>query len=219
MTSPAEMTIDELHLLIARALPAEAAFDGWNNTALAAAATKAGVPDERLPLLFPGGAAEMVEWWTRTADADMAADVASRGIDGLKIRERIRLAIWARLERAAPHREAVRRALAILARPANALLAARILWRTTDAMWRAAGDTSVDASHYTRRMTLGGVYSSTLLVWLNDQSDGFADTAAFLDRRLADVMRIEKTKARLREANQRRPKLMRFLGRLRYPAA
>lgn len=219
MTSPADMTVDELHMLVARALPAEAAFDGWNEAAVAAAAARAGVPAERLPLLFPGGAAEMVDWWTRSADADMAADVAAHGIDGLKIRARIRLAIWSRLERAAPHREAVRRALAVLARPANTVLAARILWRTTDAMWRAAGDRSVDVSHYTRRMTLGGVYSSTLLVWLNDQSEGFADTAAFLDRRLADVMRIEKAKASLREANRRRPKLVRFLGRLRYPAA
>ena len=40
-------------------------------------------------------------------------------------------------------------------------------------MWRIAGDTSTDFNHYTKRMTLGAVYGSTLLVWLDDQSEGW----------------------------------------------
>ena len=96
-----------------------------------------------------------------------------------------------------PAREAVRRALAILAMPQNVPLALRIGWRTADLMWRIAGDTSTDFNHYTKRMTLGAVYGSTLLVWLDDQSEGWSDTAAFLDRRIDDVMQFEKFKARL----------------------
>ena len=84
-------------------------------------------------------------------------------------------------------------------------------------MWRLAGDTATDFNHYTKRMTLGAVYASTLLVWLDDESEGFADTAAFLDRRIDDVMRFEKWKAEWRGSAISRPSLSRFLGRLRYP--
>jgi ubiquinone biosynthesis protein COQ9 len=115
-------------------------------------------------------------------------------------------------------REAIRRALAILAMPQNAAHAARIGWRSADAMWRLAGDTATDFNHYTKRLTLGAVYASTLLAWLDDESAGFADTAAFLDRRIDNVMRFEKWKAEWRGSAHQRPSVSRFLGRLRYPA-
>ena len=115
----------------------------------------------------------------------------------MKIREKIRALVWRRLEIMGPAREAVRRALAILAMPQNVPLALRIGWRTADLMWRIAGDTSTDFNHYTKRMTLGAVYGSTLLAWLDDQSEGWSDTAAFLDRRIDDVMKFEKFKARM----------------------
>jgi ubiquinone biosynthesis protein COQ9 len=109
----------------------------------------------------------------------------------------------------------VRRALAILAMPQNVPLALRISWRSADLMWRIAGDTSTDFNHYTKRITLGGVYGSTLLVWLDDQSEGWMETAAFLDRRIDDVMKFEKWKAQWRGSEHL--SLSRFLGRLRYP--
>ena len=137
-------------------------------------------------------------------------------LQGLKIREKIRTLIWRRLEVMGPAREAVRRALAILAMPQNLPLALRSGWHTADLMWRLAGDTSTDFNHYTKRMTLGAVYGSTLLAWLDDQSEGWSDTAAFLDRRIDDVMRFEKLKAEWRGSSER-PSLSRFLGRLRYP--
>jgi ubiquinone biosynthesis protein COQ9 len=116
-----------------------------------------------------------------------------------------------------PGREAVRRALAILAMPQNLPLGLRISWRSVDLMWRIAGDTSTDFNHYTKRMTLGAVYGSTLLVWLDDQSEGWSETAAFLDRRIDDVMKIEKFKAEWRGSADQRLSVSRFLGRLRYP--
>ena len=100
--------------------------------------------------------------------------------------------------------------------PQNLPLAARIGWRTADLMWRIAGDTSTDFNHYTKRLTLGAVYNSTLLVWLDDQSEGSSETAAFLDRRIDDVMKFEKWKAEWRGSGERLS-LARFLGRLRYP--
>jgi ubiquinone biosynthesis protein COQ9 len=118
----------------------------------------------------------------------------------------------------APAREAVRTGISILAMPQNLPLTLRIGWRSADLMWRLAGDTATDYNHYTKRLILSGVYGSTLLAWLDDQGDGWAETGAFLDRRLAGVMRFEKLKASLASSDLHRPSLTRFLGRLRYPA-
>jgi len=149
-------------------------------------------------------------------DRALEAYFSPERLSGMKIREKIRSLVWHRLEIMAPAREAVRRALAILAMPQNVPLAFRIGWRTADLMWRTAGDTSTDFNHYTKRMTLGAVYGSTLLVWLDDQSEGWTETAAFLDRRIDDVMRFEKFKAEWRGSSERLS-ISRFLGRLRYP--
>ena len=102
--------------------------------------------------------------------------------------------------------------------PQNAPLALRIGWRSADLMWRIAGDTSTDYNHYSKRLILSGVYGSTLLAWLDDKSEGWMESAAFLDRRLAGVMRFEKWKAAWTGNDLHRPSLTRFLGRLRYPA-
>src|SRR6185295_9932253 len=148
-------------------------------------------------------------------DRALEAWFTPKRLEKLKIREKIRGLIWRRLEIMGPAREAIRRGLAILAMPQNLPLALRVSWRTADHMWRIAGDTSTDFNHYTKRMTLGAVYGSTLLVWLDDQSEGWLETAAFLERRIDDVMKIEKLKAEWRGSSEQRLSLSRFLGRLR----
>jgi len=102
--------------------------------------------------------------------------------------------------------------------PRHAREGARLAWRSADRIWRLAGDEATDFNHYSKRGLLIGVYASTTFIFLDDQSDGLAETKAFLDRRIGDVMRIEKAKARWRTTGQYRPSLSRFLGRLRYPA-
>jgi ubiquinone biosynthesis protein COQ9 len=77
-----------------------------------------------------------------------------------------------------------------LALPTNAGQSARTLYRTVDAMWRAAGQQDTDFSFYTKRATLAAVYSATLLAWMADTSSDMEATEAFLDRRLRDVARI-----------------------------
>jgi ubiquinone biosynthesis protein COQ9 len=158
----------------------------------------------------------MIDVYIQEVDRALQAYFTPQRLEKLKIREKIRALVWRRLEVMGPAREAVRRALAILAMPQNLPLALRISWRTADLMWRIAGDTSTDFNHYTKRVTLGAVYGSTLLVWLDDQSEDLAETAAFLDRRIDEVMRFEKFKAEWRGSSERLS-LSRFLGRLRYP--
>jgi len=218
MTHPGEMTLDELRVALAPLIPGHAIFDGWNEAALANAAAQLGVPVERARLAFPGGAVAMIDSWFESLDEIMAATWPRERVGELKIRERIHHLVLHRLESMAPHKEALRRAFAILSQPQNALHTARLAWRAADHMWRVAGDASTDFNHYSKRGILAALYTSTLLVFLDDESADFAETRGFLDRRIDDVMRIEKLKGRWRTGSERLPSLSRFLGRLRYPA-
>jgi len=218
MTEPAEMTLDELREALAPLIPAHAAFDGWSDKALAMSAEQLGVPAERARLAFEGGAMQMIDAWFDAIDRGMAGAWPPERIGTLKVRERIRALVVHRIEAVGPHKEALRRAFAILAQPQNALTAARWAWRAADRMWRLAGDSASDFSHYSKRGILSALYTATMLVFLDDGSEGHAETLGFLDRRIDDVMRFERFKAQLRGSGQRLPSLSRLLGRLRYPA-
>lgn len=215
----ADLTLDELRPLLVEAMLPHVPFDGWSRKAAEAAAGDLGLPPAITGLAFPGGGMEMVEAYLALADARMLRALDQPQFRALKVRARIATAIRTRLEQAAPHREAARRALALLALPLHAPRAACLAWKTADSIWFAAGDTATDFNHYSKRMIAAAVYTSTLLFWLNDDSEGFADSWAFLDRRIEGVMRLEKLKAKLRAPDDsERPSLTRFLGRLRYPA-
>ena len=200
--------------LVAAMLP-NVPFDGWTALARDAAADGEGIDRDIAAMALPDAAA-MVGAYITHADTLMVA--AMGDVSGLKIRDRIRLALRSRFEAAGPDREAVRRALAVLAQPQHAGLAARSLWRTADAMWRAAGDTATDFNHYSKRAILASVYSATLLYWLDDDSDGHQATWDFIDRRIDGIMAFEKSKASLSRAMAKLPNPARFLGRLRYPS-
>jgi ubiquinone biosynthesis protein COQ9 len=209
--------LEQLRRRLALAVGENAVFDGWTQKAVDSAAGQLGIDPLQARLAMPKGQAAIIDCYIQEVDRALDAWFTPERLAGLKIREKIRALVWRRLEIMAPAREAVRRALAILAMPQNVPLALRIGWRTADVMWRIAGDTSTDFNHYTKRITLGAVYGSTLLVWLDDHSEGMIDTAAFLDRRIDDVMRFEKWKAEWRGSSERRLSPARFLGRLRYP--
>ena len=209
--------LERLRRELALAVGENAVFDGWTRRAVDSAAGQLGIDPVQARLAMPKTQAGMINVYIQEVDRALEAWFTPKRLKPMKIREKIRALVWHRLEIMGPAREAVRRALAILAMPQNVPLALRTGWRSADLMWRIAGDTSTDFNHYTKRMTLGAVYGSTLLVWLDDQSEGWADTAAFLDRRIDDVMKIEKLKAEWRGSSERRLSLSRFLGRLRYP--
>jgi ubiquinone biosynthesis protein COQ9 len=179
----------------AEAVAAEAAFAGWSVAALRHAGQQIGAPIGEAERLFPGGPADVLGWLSQRADQRTVAALEAAGAEGLKIRDRIKLAVRTRIEQTVGGKESVRRGLAMLALPFNGPLALKLLYRTVDAIWYAAGDTSTDFNFYTKRATLAGVYSSTLLYWLNDRSEGNEATWSFLDRRIDDVMRFEKWKA------------------------
>ena len=215
MESPSPL--EKLRRSLALAVGENAVFDGWTKAAVDSAAGQLGIDPVKARLAMPKGQAGLIDLYIQEVDRALEASFTPKRLAAMKIREKIRSLIWHRLEIMGPAREAIRRALAILAMPQNLPLALRMSWRSADLMWRIAGDTSTDFNHYTKRMTLGAVYGSTLLVWLDDESEGWSETSAFLDRRIDDVMKIEKVKAEWRGSSERRLSLSRFVGRLRYP--
>lgn len=211
LASPVRDTALDLALSIGE----NAAFDGWTRAAVESAALSEGVDPALAALAVPDSAVGLIDLYGQGVDKALAEALPPETLAAMKIRERIRSLVWTRLQIQEPAKEAIRRALAILAMPQNAPAAARLSWRSADVMWRIAGDTATDYNHYTKRAILSAVYGSTLLAWLQDESEGNADTAAFLDRRIDNVMQFEKWKAGL--GTSERPSLTRFLGRLRYP--
>lgn len=197
-TTP-EYLVRERQLILEAALP-HVPFDGWSQATLRLAAKEAGFDVNMAALAFPGGTTEIVEYWSATADAAMVARYGEADTDSMRFRDRITFLVRARIEVVVDHREAVRRAMTHVTRPSKAQTGVRGLYRTVDDMWCAAGDTSTDFSFYTKRGTLAAVYASTLLYWLDDASEESAATWAFLDRRIAGVMRIPQKRAKLKGA-------------------
>ncbi len=173
----------------------EVPFSGFSDTTLKTAAKKIGLSVAEVRRYFPRGAESLIEAFTEMGDAEMRERMVDAAAS--RIRDRVSLAVRARLEAMTPYREAARRAAAFLALPQNAPLAARLMFGTVDAMWRAAGDQSNDFNYYTKRGLLAGVYGTTLLHWLSDTSEAHAETWVFLDARIEDVMKIQKLRGRV----------------------
>ena len=160
---------------------------GWTESALEAGLRDIGEDPMAHLWLFPRGPVSAAEAWADLGDRDMAEAVGDVSV--LRIPGRIRRLIATRMEQNEPHKEALRRALSVLALPWNAGVAARTLARTADAMWAAAGDMSADFSWYTRRASLGAIYAATLTYWLSGRET--EEALAFLDRRLAGLARLQ----------------------------
>lgn len=198
--------------LIAAMLP-HVPFAGWNRRALEAGADDIGVtPDEAL-LAFPGGERELAVHYFDWADRRMLEALDHRTLIRLKVRERVATAVRTRLEQKADHKEAVRRLTAFMALPTNASTGARCTWNTVSEIWYAVGDTATDWNWYSKRGLLFGVYTSTLLYWLNDSSEDHEATWAFLDRRIGDVMRIQTARSGLDRVATEAPRALRIFGR------
>jgi ubiquinone biosynthesis protein COQ9 len=188
------------HQELVERIARHAVFDGWSAATLARAASEAGISEFEMRRHFPRGAVDVLDAFAANADARMLAELAAMPeFSGLKIRQKIAACVMVRLRQNLEHREAVRRAIGFYALPWNAPHGLNVLYRTVDAMWRAAGDTSTDYNFYTKRLLLAGVFQSTVAVWLDDADPALGDTEAFLHRRIENVMQIEKAKVGLRQ--------------------
>ena len=213
-----DSSLEAMRLALAPAIADAAAFDGWSKLAVNNAAAATLIDPDSAQFAFAGGAMAMIEAWVHSVDAAMAQALPAPQIAALKIRERIRTLVQFRLDAVAHQKEALRRALAVMAMPQNVGRALQLGWHSADVMWRLAGDTATDYNHYTKRLTLGSIYAATLAVYVDDTSPDHEQTRAFLERRIEGIMKFEKAKARLLKPRDEQFSPARLLGRLRYPA-
>jgi ubiquinone biosynthesis protein COQ9 len=204
MTDTTETMGDPKARLIEAALM-HVPFDGWSEASFKAAASDAGMTQAEARAVCPRGAVDLALAFHAQGDAAMVAKLTETDLTALRYSDRVAFAIRTRLELVEHDKEAVRRGVTLFALPMHAADGARALWQTADAIWTALGDTSDDLNWYTKRATLSGVYSSTVLYWLGDQSMDHAATWAFLDRRIDDVMRFERAKGAVRENRLLKP--------------
>ena len=190
-------------------------FDGWTMDAVYRGAGEVGYSKDTVNVLFPDGVRAVIGHWLDLSDRQMLEDISGQDLEAMRIRDRITLLVRKRLERWAPHREAVRRALSLSLIPGYVENSIYRGITTVDVMWRAAGDRSTDFNFYTKRGLLGAVYSSTLLGWLEDTSEDFTDSWAFLDRRISNVMQIPKLQRRLKDAFEQIPRPTKLFRKLR----
>ncbi len=207
--------LDEKRAILATALD-EAAVQGFSDGLVAVATQKAGLTAAQGVLAFPNGGVDLAAFFIREGTREMSAALAEIDMPALKIRERITRAVLVRLEIDAPHKVAATRAFDLLACPAHAGLAARLLGETADAMWRAAGDTDTDGNFYSKRAILCSIYAATRLVWLSDDSPDMQATKSFLDNRIANVMQFEKGKAQLRAWREKCPDFLSIVAKWRF---
>ncbi|MFN0042710.1 MAG: COQ9 family protein [Alphaproteobacteria bacterium] len=183
---------EEKRAAILAATLAHVPFAGWSLAALQSGAEDCGYDRAEAQNAFPGGALEAIEHHSRLADARMLVAMEGADMSRMRVRERVAFAVRARLEGNAQNREAIRRALVTLALPTNLGVSLACLYRTVDAIWHGAGDESVDFNFYSKRGLLAGVYMATLLHWLDDASEGQEASWRFLDRRIAEVLRVPR---------------------------
>lgn len=203
MTKPAADKIDHDLLPARRALLAAAlphvSFDGWSQSLLTLAASEINYDVATVARICPGGAIDLLRFWLSETDRIMIERLTALPLSEMRIRDRITAGVRIRLEILTSHREAVRRSMATLTLPQNAAMGLQSVWRSADAIWWAAGDTATDHNWYTKRMLLAGVYSATLLYWLDDASADNAATWMFLDRRINDVLKLPQHIKKIRD--------------------
>ncbi len=208
---------DEIRSLVLDEAFKHIPFEGWTDRVLRSAAEAHDIPRSELRRLFPGGARDLLQFSSMRGDLELAETLQNADLEAMRIRERVTFGVRTRLEFMADHKEAARRAALFLALPPNGLLASKLIYRTVDTIWHGIGDTSTDFNFYSKRAILSGVYSSSFLYWMTDESEQSERTWEFLDRRIADVMQIEKVKAQARKVGEKLPNPLSVLGALRYP--
>ncbi|HVY87077.1 MAG TPA: COQ9 family protein [Caulobacterales bacterium] len=207
---------DRFRARLLEAFPPHAAELGWTDAAVKAAAADVGLSEGEVALALPNGLVDLMDAFADRADQAMLTALSRLDLKSMRIRDKVTAAVRSRIEAQAPNKEAARAMTRALARPTRAPEGARLLWRTADRIWRALGDASTDGNFYSKRTILVGVLASTYARWFADESEDQADTWAFLDARIENVMQFEKFKARLKPLGEAAETVVGLAARFRY---
>ena len=212
MTDPSDIA----RQAILKAMLPIAAFDGWTGKSLREAVAQTDLPKGSDLLYFPEGPLELIGFWAEQMNEAVKKEMDALDQSKMKIRDKVTAGVWARLNALGPHEEAARRAAARLSLPDAMGQGPKQIWSAADTIWRAIGDTSTDGNYYSKRTILSGVISTTLAVWLSDNSPDKTKSRDFLDARIANVMQFEKAKWEFKSKTKDWPKPAELLGVLRF---
>ena len=178
-------------------------LNGWSKNFFDSYSREGIFTNNEIRVFFPNGRVDFLRYWFDISEKLMLEDLSKVEIQELKVREKIKKIIRVRLERWKSYKVAIKRTLPILIMPSSDTLLSCSLMKTSDSIWKSAGDRSVDFNFYTKRGLLLGVYSTTLIFWLDDNSKDDQKTWEFLDRRVEEVLQIPKVKTRINETLHR----------------
>lgn len=188
MTKAHKATAPQLKILLAALTGV--AFDGWTPALEQYICKKLALSSQDFDKAFPDGMTGLVRYFSTWADDEMEKRLSQQDLPALRVRDKVTLGVRTRLEILSPYKEAVSSAMAFLALPPRCPLLAKLVWATADRIWWLSGDNATDYNHYSKRLLLSGVITSTTLYWLNDTSPKHEDTWHFLDRRVENVLKI-----------------------------
>ena len=175
-------------------------FEGWNEQVFEKTCLEANISIIQGKLLFPRSSTDLMLSFLKRDDEELSNLIKKSDNVNQKYRNRISNAIFDRINLAQQNREAYRKALSLLALPHMAPDNAAMMWNLSDTIWIALNDSSTDINWYTKRITLGFVYSTSLIYWLGDESHELKKTKDFLERRIEDVMEFEMVKGKFRNS-------------------
>jgi ubiquinone biosynthesis protein COQ9 len=184
---------------------------GWRG-AFSRAARGAGFNVAETELLLPGGPRDLAALLSRRHDQAALAVLEAANPSPLKIRDRIRAGVVARLDAAHADQGSLGAWAGFLAFPTNLPLALRLVWESADHLWRWAGDVATDENHYSKRAILAAILISTLAI---DLRQGRAVAIDYLNARIDNVMAFEKWKARIKPSDMAKD-VAAALARIRY---
>ncbi|KAL9108358.1 MAG: hypothetical protein Q9227_006818 [Pyrenula ochraceoflavens] len=164
---------------------------GFSSRALILGAADAGYPEVSTQL-FPHGVFDLIRYYLVTQRLALKNRVRFPEDADLRVGGKIRTLT---LERLRANKDVIYQwqgALGHMSLLGNIPASLSELHSLSDEIWYLAGDKSVDSSWYTKRASLAAIYASSELFMTTDTSKDFAETEAFLDRRLEDVQKLGK---------------------------
>lgn len=176
----------------------EVPFHGWTDRVFSVVEKKLGLQKNYSIMLFPGGIKEIVTLFEEQLDASMKAQCHELFADKkIRVRDKIKQAVWLRLVGSKVNRAAFAALVKFYYNPMNYNVALKNLWKTVDEIWYLAGDEATDFNYYSKRFLLFSIYKATILYYISDNSADSKATEDFLEKRIENVMQINKIKSAL----------------------
>ena len=169
---------------------------GFNKKMLHIAAKNCSISDGELGRLFPEGIFELKQYFFSTIDKKMLKKIENQDYKNMRIRDKIYNGVIIRLDLFKKNKTSIKHIF--VSESSNPLKSLKHLWKTSDLIWKSAGDASTDYNHYTKRILLSWVYITTLICWFNDKSKNIHDTKLFLNRRIDEVLEFGKQSGKIK---------------------